>query len=102
MFLLIDLSLVYGFLLGSVISMIIYYRTERFCTAILSSQTANKGFMYLNFMINFGMMALTLLICAFKPVLFNIFAAALGLLMTKITIIIHAIFLERRKNHDPS
>ena len=102
LFLLIDLSLVYGFLFGSVISMIIYQRTERFCTTLLSNQIANKGYMYLNFMINFGMMALTLLICALKPELFNIFAAALGLLLIKAAIIIHALFRERRKNRDPS
>ncbi len=102
LFLLIDLSLVYGFLLGSVVSMIIYQRTERFCTTLLSNQLANKGLMYLNFMINFGLMALTLLISALKPEIFNIFAATLGLLITKTTIIIHAVFLERRKTHDPS
>ena len=99
LFLLIDLSLVYGFILGSLVSVVLYKRTERFCTAVLSSKSSNKGFMYLNFMINFGLMALTLLICAIKPEILNIFGAALGLMLIKATIVFNAVFLERRKDH---
>ena len=55
--------------------------------------------MYLNFMINFGLMALTLLICAIKPEILNIFGAALGLMLIKATIVFNAVFLERRKDH---
>jgi len=99
LFLFIDLSLVYGFILGSFISVILYRMTERFCTAIFNSKSSNKGFMYLNFMINFGLMALTLLICALKPETLNIFAAALGLMIVKASLLFNVVFLERRKDH---
>lgn len=101
-FLFIDLSVSLGFLFGSIVSLIMMRRTERFCTMLLSSRSANKGLMALNFMINFGLMALTLIICALKPDFLNIFGAAMGLLSVKLTIILNALLLERRKNNDPS
>ena len=64
-----------GFLLGSIESLVHYKRAR------VSHKTTGLG----HFAITFAMMGAVLLICAFLPNIFNIYACAIGMLLVKIT-----------------
>lgn len=86
-----------GFLVGSLVSLLNYNRIERMCTNILSAKIDNKKRIFLSFMLNYGFMALTLILCAVKSDRLNIFTAALGLMMSKLVIVFNSLILERRR-----
>ena len=75
-----------GFLAGTAMCILLYYRTDTYWSDILDSGT-HKGSRYMfHFAINFLLMALPMVLAALFPQIMNIFAAALGLLMIKITV----------------
>ncbi len=75
-----------GYVLGSIASLIIYKRIESFVDGVIGS--GSPGGSAGNFMINYALMAFVLVISAVRPNISNIFAAALGLMSVKVTIIL--------------
>lgn len=80
-----------GFLAGTAMCILLYYRTDTYWSDILDSGTT-KGSRYMfHFAINFLLMALPMVLAALFPQIMNIFAAALGLLMIKITVTVEVL-----------
>lgn len=70
---------------------LLYYRTDTYWSDILDSGTT-KGSRYMfHFAINYLLMALPMVLAALFPQIMNIFAAALGLLMIKITVTVEVL-----------
>ena len=80
-----------GFLAVTAMCILLYYRTDTYWSDILDSGTT-KGSRYMfHFAINFLLMALPMVLAALFPQIMNIFAAALGLLMIKITVTVEVL-----------
>lgn len=82
-----------GWLLGSVAAFIIYKRTEIFAKRVLSMQTSSGS--YLNFAINYALMAAVLVISAIFTQYLNVLTCAIGLSTIKLAIIFHVAVIER-------
>ena len=82
-----------GWLLGSFAAFIIYSRTENFARQALSMQTTSGT--YLNFAINYALMATVLVISAIFPQYLNVLTCAIGLSTIKLAIIFHVAVIER-------
>ncbi len=82
-----------GWLLGSLVSYVIFRRIETFTNRALSLQSSSGT--YGNFALNYLLMAASLLICAFLPQFFNILTCAFGLTTIKLAIIIDSFIKER-------
>ncbi len=74
-----------GFLLGSIESLVHYKRLESFWNEVIDARVSHKTTGLGHFAITFAMMGAVLLICAFLPNIFNIYACAIGMLLVKIT-----------------
>ena len=88
-----DLRYAAGFALGACGSILLYVRNDRFWSAVLDSGSATKYTGVLHFLVNYGIMAGTLLLSALVPNVFNIFACAIGLMLLKISVIIKEIIM---------
>ena len=82
-----------GWLLGAVAAFIIYKRTEIFAKRVLSMQSSSGS--YLNFAINYALMAAVLVISAIFPQYLNVLTCAIGLSTIKLAIIFHVAVIER-------
>lgn len=82
-----------GWLLGSFAAFIIYRRTENFARQALSMQSTSGT--YLNFAINYALMATVLVISAIFPQYLNVLTCAIGLSTIKLAIIFHVAVIER-------
>lgn len=85
-----------GYLAGTAMSILVYYRTDTYWSDILDSGTTKGSRYMLHFAINFLLMALPMLVAALFPQMMNIFAAALGLLMIKITVTVEVLLPKRK------
>ena len=74
-----------GYLLGCLISILLYKRNESFWTSVLDSGHAVKGTGFLHFLVNYGLMAGGLILSALVPDYLNIFACAAGMMLIKLT-----------------
>lgn len=93
--LVVDWRISSGFLLGCFVSVLLYLRTVAFCNAVLENGRTTKTFIFSRFMSSYALMAIPLLLAAVLPQYFNLFAAAAGLLLIKVTLIFDSL-LERR------
>ena len=84
-----------GFLLGSFVSVLLYWRTVAFCDAVIAQSRATKTFVFSRFMSSYALMAIPMLLAAVLPQYFNLFATAAGLLLIKGTLYFESL-LERR------
>lgn len=80
-----DFKISLGFLLGSIEALVHYKRLESFWNGIMDAGVSNKHTGIMHFGFTFMLMAGVLLICAFFPNIFNIFACAIGMILVKIT-----------------
>ena len=78
-----DYRISLGFLLGSLEALIHYKRLESFWNGVLNTKVSTKNTGVVHFLFTFAMMAGVLLVCAFLPDVFNIFACAVGMLLIK-------------------
>ena len=92
-----DWRIASGFLLGAVVSVWLYWRTVFFCSAVLEQKSSRKRMIFVRFFGTYALMAIPLLLAAVLPEIFNIFAAAAGLLLVK-GVLIFGSLIERRKN----
>ena len=74
-----------GWLLGCVVSVLLYKRNDSFWSSVLDTGEAGRGTGFLHFLVNYGMMAGALLVSAFFPEYLNIFACAAGMMLIKLT-----------------
>lgn len=95
-FLFIDLRITVSFILGSIVSILLFKRNETYCDDVLDDKYQNKARTFMHFTISYLMMALCLVLCALKQEWFNVIACALGLMSTKWAIIIDSV-IEKRK-----
>lgn len=96
-FTLFGLPMAFGWALGCLASFVMFRRTERFWTPIISAgHTPGKSTGFHNFAGNYGIMFAGLLLAALFPRYLNIYTCALGMMMIKITSVISAL-LEGRK-----
>ena len=87
-----------GFLLGAFVSVLLYWRTVQFCETMLQRQHSSVAGTVGHFLFSYVLMALPLLISALAPQWFQIFAAAAGLLLIKLVLLLKTL-TERRKAH---
>ena len=82
-----------GWLMGSFAALIIYRRTENVARQALSMESTSGT--YLNFAINYALMATVLVISAIFPQYLNVLTCAIGLSTIKLAIIFHVAVIER-------
>lgn len=87
-----------GWLLGSLVTVLLYKRIESFWNGILDTGYADKKTGRGNYFTNYLIMAAALLICALLPDYLNIFACALGLMAVKFTSVIEVLITGRGKS----
>ena len=80
-----------GYLLGCAVCMLNYKRNESFWTGILNIGTAKKGTGFLHFLLNYALMAGSMLLAAFFPQYLNLFGVAAGLMLIKLATIADAV-----------
>lgn len=81
-----------GFLLGSAVGLLLYFRNRTFWNDVVDSGFATTGTGSFHFLINYVLMAASLIACAKFPQYLNIFFCTFGLLMIKVSIIIENLW----------
>ena len=81
-----------GFGLGAAASLLIYKKIELMCDTLIQRQEAGRIQVYMGFLVDYAIMAAVLVTAAKLPSWFNIFAAALGLGLIKITAVAELLF----------
>lgn len=87
----IDYRISTGWLLGCGASALVYKRTESFWNGIVDRGFSTKHTGIGNFSINYGIMAIVLVMSAVLPKCFNIFSCAAGLFLVRIVIIVDSL-----------
>ena len=87
----IHISIGCGYLLGALISLLLYRRNESYWSRILDRGSARRGTGFLHFLVNYGLMAGSMIFAAFFPQYANIFACAIGLMVIKFATVIDAL-----------
>ena len=82
-----------GWLLGSLAAFVIYKRIENFAKQVLSTKSSSGT--YGNFVINYFLMAVVLMVSAIFSQYFNVLTCAIGLSTIKLAIIFHMTVIER-------
>ena len=80
-----------GYILGAIISYILYWRNVRLCDTILANKATNRWGHFAHFMNNYALMAIALLLGAIFPQYINIFGVTLGLFLLKTAVIINTV-----------
>ncbi len=80
-----------GFFTGAAGGILLYMRNHRFWNDIVDYGTVPKGTGVFHFAVNYGIMAGILILSAKYPRYLNIFTAAAGLMIVKITIVTEAL-----------
>lgn len=97
-----DYRIALGFLLGTAISILLYFRTVMFCNAVIDNKKAGKAFVFSRFMSSYALMAIPMILAVIWPNIFNLFAVAAGLLMIKFTLVLSALIERRKTNGQPN
>lgn len=84
-----------GFAAGGLVSLAVYKIDERYVDSILETRTPGKG-IPMHVFLGQVLMAAVLILAVKFPQVLNIFAAAVGILLLKITVYIETL-TERRK-----
>lgn len=91
-----DWRITLGYLTGSLLAVVLYKRNESYWSEILDIGTT-KGSRYgFHFMANIAIMAAPMVFAALFPQVMNIFAAAVGLMMVKISVIAETLIYRRK------
>lgn len=98
--LLFDRRITFGYLLGAVVSVIMYFQTVLHVSMVLSSEKVSKLGVFHNFMLSYILMAIPLIVAVKVNWIFNVFAVAFGILSVKISIILDSITERRKDNED--
>lgn len=93
-------SIAAGFLLGSLLSVLLYKRNESYWGEILDIGTTAGSRYGFHFLVNMIIMAAPMLLAVRFPRYLNIFAAAAGLLMIKITVTIEVLLPWKGDSHE--
>lgn len=88
---LLDYRITTGFIMGALVSVLLYYRNNSFWNDVLDTRVAGKGTGVSHFTINYLLMAIALIVCAVKKEYFNVIACALGVLSIKWAIVLESI-----------
>lgn len=80
-----------GVLLGSIVSVFNWFRSENFWMQVLDTGHATKFTGLGHFAINYAVMAITLVICAKFSTYFNIFSCTFALFFIKISLVVNEI-----------
>ena len=78
-----------GFALGSLVGLLLYYRNTTYWNDYLDDQITGKFAHSGHFIINYLLMAISLIICAKYPQYLNIFMCAIGMSLIKISLVIN-------------
>lgn len=89
--LLIDWRITTGWILGCLVSRLLYWRIETFWNGVLDTGYSNAKTGRGNHATNNLIMAAALVVCALLPQYLNIFACALGMMAIKITSVIDVL-----------
>lgn len=84
-----------GWLLGCLVSLLLYRRVESFWGMILDRRFVSGKTGRGNFLGNYLIMAATLLICAFFGKFLNIYSCALGLMAVRFTSVIEILITRK-------
>lgn len=87
----IDYRLTTGFILGTLVSIVLYFRNNSFWNSVLDTKFAGKRTGTSHFTVNYFIMALVLVICAVNRNHFNVIACAAGVLSIKWAIILQSL-----------
>lgn len=87
----IDYRLTTGFILGTLVSIVLYFRNNSFWNSVLDTRIAGKRTGTSHFTVNYFIMALVLVICAVNRNYFNVIACAVGVLSIKWAIILQSL-----------
>ena len=90
--LLIDFRIALGFLFGAIGSVLLYLRNVAFCNAVLDEKSTKHLKTFGRFMQSYAIMAIVLIVSAAKPEVLNVFAAAFGLMLVKICLILETFY----------
>lgn len=93
----IDWRITTGWILGCLISRILYRRIEVFWNGILDQGYATAKTGRGNYFTNYLIMAAALVVCALCPEYLNIFACALGMMAIKITSVMDVLIPGKEK-----
>ena len=88
---LLDFRYAAGFALGAAAAVLLYIRNDRYWNSILDGGSATKYTGIFHFFVNYAIMAGVLLLSAWFPAYLNIFGAAIGLFLLKISVILNEI-----------
>ena len=80
-----------GYLLGAVVSVIVYEGNLRFWNRIVDSGSAGRGTGMPHFMLNMALWGTILLVSVYRSSILNIFTAALGLTMMKAAVLLEGL-----------
>ena len=94
------LPLMNGYLLGSAVAAFLLFRNVVFWSDVLDSRFASRSTGSSHFLVNYLLMVVAMLLSVKFPQYLNIFTCALGLLMTKITLVIDELWKGRSANDD--
>ncbi|NCB32421.1 MAG: hypothetical protein EOM64_00830 [Erysipelotrichia bacterium] len=75
-----------GYALGAAVAVLLYKRNEGYWNEVVDMGNARKGTGFTHFLVNYGLMAGALILCAKMPQYFNIFACAIGQMLIKISV----------------
>ena len=89
---LIDFRIALGFLFGAMGSVLLYLRNVAFCNAVLDEKNTKHLRTFGRFMQSYAIMAIVLIVSAAKPEILNVFAAAFGLMLVKICLILETFY----------
>lgn len=93
---LIDWRITFGYLAGSLLAILLYKRNESYWTEILEIGTPRGSRYGFHFAVNLAIMAAPMIAAALFPQVMNIFAAAVGLMMIKISVVAETLFIHKK------
>lgn len=97
LFVFIDYRITLGYLLGACASLVTLKRIERFCDAAIRARYSSNVRAFGGFMVNYMIMAAVLTAAAVFRNVFNIFAAALGLMAIKLSVILESVIYREKE-----
>ena len=89
-----------GFALGGAAALLIYWKISRACDAWIMDRYAGGLRVFSGFMGNYAIMAGVLILAALKPQYFNIFTAAAGLGLIKLTAVAELFLDGKGERHE--
>lgn len=95
-----DFTIALGYVVGGLLSALLYFRNASYWGDILDAGTVSGSRYGFHFMVNMLIMALPMIIAALFPDVLNIFAVAAGLFMIKITVVVEVLLMRKGGTHE--